>query len=200
MIRSLAGEFSVKTLCRALSVSRSGYYPAQRKVERPRSAQRALGSEDQNELRGEPAHRRQSPARCGLASGRGDRRATPGGAAHARAAPARHAKAALPTSHHQQPSSLSHRSQPPGRAGGATRAARPGLAGGHHLCGHQRGLALRGGRAGGVFTPDRGLGGGRHDAHRADHPSLRAGDPNAAASTPATPTASCCAFTVQPRA
>ena len=89
MIRSLAGEFSVKTLCRVLGVSRSGYYPAQRKVERPRSAQRALGSEDRNELRGEPAHRRQSPAR------------------------------------HRQPSSLSHRPQPPGRAGGAPRAARP---------------------------------------------------------------------------
>ena len=37
MIRSLAGEFSIKALCRVLGVSRSGYYAAQKKAERPRA-------------------------------------------------------------------------------------------------------------------------------------------------------------------
>ena len=41
MIRSLAGEFPVKTLCRALGVSRSGYYAAQKKAERPRAKDNA---------------------------------------------------------------------------------------------------------------------------------------------------------------
>lgn len=37
MIRSLSSEFPVKALCRALGVSRSGYYAAQKKAERPRA-------------------------------------------------------------------------------------------------------------------------------------------------------------------
>ena len=37
MIRSLAGEFPIKTLCRVLGVSRSGYYAAQKKAQRPRA-------------------------------------------------------------------------------------------------------------------------------------------------------------------
>ncbi len=41
MIRSLAGEFPVKTLCRTLGVSRSGYYAAQKKSQRPRARDNA---------------------------------------------------------------------------------------------------------------------------------------------------------------
>ena len=41
MIRSLANEFPVKTLCRALGVSRSGYYAAQKKAARPRAKDNA---------------------------------------------------------------------------------------------------------------------------------------------------------------
>ncbi len=41
MIRSLANEFPVKTLCRALGVSRSGYYAAQKKAARPRARDNA---------------------------------------------------------------------------------------------------------------------------------------------------------------
>ena len=41
MIRSLANEFPVKALCRALGVSRSGYYAAQKKAERPRARDNA---------------------------------------------------------------------------------------------------------------------------------------------------------------
>ncbi len=41
MIRSLAGEFPVKALCRTLGVSRSGYYAAQRRAERPRARDNA---------------------------------------------------------------------------------------------------------------------------------------------------------------
>ena len=41
MIRSLSGEFPIKTLCRALGVSRSGYYAAQRKAKRPRAQDNA---------------------------------------------------------------------------------------------------------------------------------------------------------------
>ena len=37
MISSLAGEFPVKALCRALGVSRSGYYAAKKKAQRPRA-------------------------------------------------------------------------------------------------------------------------------------------------------------------
>ncbi len=37
MIRSLAGEFPVKSLCRVLGVSRSGYYAAKKKARRPRA-------------------------------------------------------------------------------------------------------------------------------------------------------------------
>ena len=37
MIRSLSSEFPVKALCRAPGVSRSGYYAAQKKAERPRA-------------------------------------------------------------------------------------------------------------------------------------------------------------------
>ena len=37
MIRSLAGEFPIKALCRVLGVSRSGYYAAQKKAHRPRA-------------------------------------------------------------------------------------------------------------------------------------------------------------------
>ena len=37
MIRSLAGEFPIKSLCRVLGVSRSGYYAAQQKAQRPRA-------------------------------------------------------------------------------------------------------------------------------------------------------------------
>lgn len=37
MIRSLAGEFPIKALCRVLGVSRSGYYAAQKKAQRPRA-------------------------------------------------------------------------------------------------------------------------------------------------------------------
>ncbi len=37
MIRSLSGEFPVKVLCRALGVSRSGYYAARPKAARPRA-------------------------------------------------------------------------------------------------------------------------------------------------------------------
>ena len=36
MIRNLAGEFPVKAPCRALGVSRSGCYAAQKKAGRPR--------------------------------------------------------------------------------------------------------------------------------------------------------------------
>ena len=35
MISSLAGEFSIKALCRGLGISRSGYYAAQKKAEQP---------------------------------------------------------------------------------------------------------------------------------------------------------------------
>ena len=41
MIRSLSSEFSVKALCRALGVSRSGYYAARKKAERPRARDNA---------------------------------------------------------------------------------------------------------------------------------------------------------------
>ena len=41
MIRSWSNEFPVKALCRALGVSRSGYYAAQRKAERPRAKDNA---------------------------------------------------------------------------------------------------------------------------------------------------------------
>ena len=41
MIRSLASEFPVKTLCRALGVSRSGYYATQKKAGRPRARDNA---------------------------------------------------------------------------------------------------------------------------------------------------------------
>ena len=41
MIKSLSGEFPVKALCRALGVSRSGHYAAQRKAERPRARDNA---------------------------------------------------------------------------------------------------------------------------------------------------------------
>ena len=41
MIRSLSGEFPVKALCRALGVSRSGYYAAQKKAGRPRAQENA---------------------------------------------------------------------------------------------------------------------------------------------------------------
>ena len=41
MIRSLASEFPVKALCRALGVSRSGYYAAPKKAERPRAKDNA---------------------------------------------------------------------------------------------------------------------------------------------------------------
>ena len=41
MIRQLAGQFAIKTLCRTLGVSRSGYYAAQKKAERPRAKDNA---------------------------------------------------------------------------------------------------------------------------------------------------------------
>ena len=41
MSRSLSGELPVKALCRALGVSRSGYYAAQKKAERPRARDNA---------------------------------------------------------------------------------------------------------------------------------------------------------------
>ena len=37
MIRELAGEFPVKALCRVFGVSRSGYYAAKKKAQRPRA-------------------------------------------------------------------------------------------------------------------------------------------------------------------
>ena len=68
------------------------------------------------------------------------------------------------------PNHLAERAEP-------ARAARRGVAGRHHLRRHQGGLALRGRRAGCLLAPDRGLGGGRHDAHRAGRPRLRARRP-----------------------
>ena len=41
MIRSLAGEFPIKALCRVLGVSRSGYYAAQKQAQRPRAVANA---------------------------------------------------------------------------------------------------------------------------------------------------------------
>ena len=41
MISSLAGEFPVKSLCRVLGVSRSGYYAAKKKAQRPRARDNA---------------------------------------------------------------------------------------------------------------------------------------------------------------
>ena len=41
MIRELAGEFPIKALCRVLGVSRSGYYAAQKKAQRPRARDNA---------------------------------------------------------------------------------------------------------------------------------------------------------------
>ena len=41
MIRSLSGEFPVKAWCRALGMTRSGYYAAQKKAQRPRARDNA---------------------------------------------------------------------------------------------------------------------------------------------------------------
>ena len=41
MIRELAGEFPIKALCRVLGVSRSGYYAAKKKAQRPRARDNA---------------------------------------------------------------------------------------------------------------------------------------------------------------
>ena len=214
MIKSLAGEFPIKALCRVLGVSRSGYYAAQQKAQRPRARDNArLGAKIKDAFE---ASRRTygSPRvtvvlrRAGETCGRHR-----GGAADARAAPARHAEAPFSTSHDRQPASLPGGTQPPGRAHIATHSSRRGLAGGHHLRCHPGGLALRGrchrppARAGWwVGPPTRPCPRAWWRAPSSEpcvDASPRAGcstTPTAAASTPATPTASCCVATARPRA
>lgn len=57
VIRSLAGQHRVRALCRALGVSRAGYYAAAKKAARPRARENARSAEKMSELfLGEPAH------------------------------------------------------------------------------------------------------------------------------------------------
>ena len=50
MIGSLAGQFPIKALCRTLGVSRSGYYAAQKKAQRPRARENVRLGEKAREL------------------------------------------------------------------------------------------------------------------------------------------------------
>ena len=61
MIRSLAGEHSVRALCRALDLSRSGYYAATRACERPRARQNARIAEQMSGLFEASGHTYGSP-------------------------------------------------------------------------------------------------------------------------------------------
>ena len=161
VIRSLANEFPVKALCRALGVSRSGYYAAQRKAERPRSRESlrlGVKIKESFETRG----RTYGSPRLAVVLRRG--KETCG----------RHRVARLMRVHrlratqkrHFRPRAIGsrhlclHRPQPPGRTARPAHPSERGLADGHHLRRHQGRLALRGQRARCLSPQDGGMGGG----------------------------------------
>ena len=208
MIQQLAGAASG---AKALPHARGG---AQRLL------RRAEGRQERPRARGERATWVQRPAsfsrragapmaappwrwRCGAQASGVDGTGSPGSCAalRLRARQKRRFRPRTTDSRHLcpiAPNHLAERVSPPARPG-------DGVAGGHYLCRHQGGLALRGRRARRVLAPDRGLGRGRHDAHRPDTHALLSGRSRrsgprpgcfttriAAASTPATPTGNCC--------
>ena len=131
VIKELVGQHAVRKLCRTLGVTRSAYYAAQKKAERPRArANTHLGAkarelfEASGRTYGSPrltVALRRAGEPCGRH--RVARLMAPSGAARAAEAP-------LPASHHRQPPSLPHRSQPSGRTDAATDPARRGVASG----------------------------------------------------------------------
>ena len=158
MTRSLASEFPVKALCRALGVSRGGYYAAQKKAGRPRAKDNArLGAKIKESFE---ASRRTcgSPRltvvlrRAGQTCGR-HRVARLMRVHRLRATQKRRFR---PRTTDSRPLCL-HRAQPLGRAGGTASTSRRGVADGHHVCRHPGGLALRGRCAGRVQPQERGL-------------------------------------------
>ncbi len=214
VIKQLAGQHSVRKLCRTLGVARNAYSVAAKKPARPRARDNARLGEKMGELF-EASGRTYGSPRLTVALRRAGERCSRRRVARLmrraglRARQKRRWRPRTTDGRHLCPIA-------PQSSGGTSRATGPtqrSMAGRHRVCRYQRRLALRGRRARCVQPQNRRLGGGRSDAHRAGRPRLpsgpsRRGDPHpggsttptAAASTPARRTASTSPPGTSPRA
>ena len=153
-IAQLAGQHSVRMICRALGVARSAYYATAQKSARPRAREDvrlgvkiAVLFEQSHRTYGSPRlvmALRRAGERCGR---RRVARLMPlKYAGCPRPGPARPAKTPLPAPHHRQSPPLPHRPQPLGGQNGAPAPPRRGLGGRHHLRADRRRLVVCGWR------------------------------------------------------
>ena len=158
VIRSLAGQHPVRKLCRTLGVARSACHAAQKKEERPRAKENARLRTRARELFAATGGIYGRPRLTVALRRAGERRGRHRVArlmaqAGLRARQKRRFRPRTTDGRHLcpiAPNRLAERPEPPARPGF-------GVAGGHHLGGDTRGLALRGGCHRRLQPQDRGL-------------------------------------------